>query len=202
MAITDSGQNKIVEEKKRFYIYNSGIAVINENSTDDNSYLQSDIAGYSKEQLMKEFEESSYIMTDLVKENFRKLNNVDLQKKYFFNFWKALNPDKTKPYNVFKKEYFERVKYANKNFKYQGMPGWRTDRGRVYCLYGKPSEIEKHPFESTTRAYEIWTYDVIQGGVEFDFVDLTGDGGQFVLANSTAKNELSDVNWQRKISTK
>lgn len=197
--IQDINNNKLLESKKKFYIYNSGLVQNNQQNSDDNSYLQSDIAGYSKEQLIKEYEQSSYLMKDAAKETFEKLTDLTSQKKYFYNFWKSLDPTPLTSFNEFKKEYFDRVKYSDKNFKYQNKEGWITDRGRVYCIYGKPSDIEKHYFEGNTKAYEIWKYDAIQGGVEFDFVDITSDGGDFVLVNSTAKNELSDDNWQRRL---
>lgn len=92
-----------------------------------------------------------------------------------------------------------RVKFANGHFRYDFKDGYLTDRGRIYCLYGKPSQIDKYPFQGDTREYEIWHYDAIQGGVIFAFIDLSNDGGNFVLVHSTALNEVHNDNWMDKI---
>ena len=95
-----------------------------------------------------------------------------------------------------------RKSQANKNFKADYIEGWKTDRGRIYIVYGKSDDIERHPFESSTRAYEIWKYDNIQGGVIFVFVDLSNQSGDYTLVHSTARNELSDEDWQRRLNIK
>jgi hypothetical protein len=77
-----------------------------------------------------------------------------------------------------------------------GKKGYRTDRGRVYIVYGAPDDVERHPNESESRSYEIWTYNNVQGGVIFVFLqrDVSGD---YELVHSTHRSELHDENWQR-----
>ena len=106
------------------------------------------------------------------------------------------------PRNEFKMEYFERVAYANAHFKYNFKEGWQTDRGRVYVTYGKPDDVERHPFEADQRAYEIWKYDNLEGGVEFVFVDLSNAMNDYGLVHSTARNELRDDNWKNRLRIK
>lgn len=113
-----------------------------------------------------------------------------------FKYWKGISQYLTK------KEYFSRLDFANKNFKSDFREGWKTDRGRIYALYGKYDEIERFPYEGSTRAYEIWTYNKIQGGAIFVFVDNSTGFGDYVLVHSTAQNEIRDDNWKEKINIK
>lgn len=192
----DSG---IVERQKKFVIYNTDTSNISKQESDD-LYSQSVYVHYTEDQVQKEFDESSYIMSESFRKRFNSLDNLDLKKRLLYEFWKN---QKINPYshtNETKEEYFKRVKYANDNFKQEFNEGWKTDRGRVYIVYGPPDDIDRHPFESNQRAYEVWTYNSFQGGVEFDFIDFSGSFGNYILANSTAINELRDDNWQDRLN--
>jgi hypothetical protein len=70
-------------------------------------------------------------------------------------------------------EYYARVAYANRNFK-QYMEGWKTDRGMVLIRFGSPQNVERHPFNSESKPYEIWYY--YDQNREFIFVDETEFG--------------------------
>lgn len=89
-------------------------------------------------------------------------------------FWSQKDPIPDTPENETSEEYFRRVDYANDHFK-SYTSGWRTDRGRIYILYGQPDEIEYHPFEEESVPYQVWYYYSI--GKRFIFADLsmTGD---------------------------
>ncbi len=95
-----------------------------------------------------------------------------------------------------KEEYLKRVTTANRDFRVLGRDGYKTDRGRVYIQYGPPDDYDRHPNETNSRPYEIWTYHSIQGGVIFVFVERQS-GGDHELVHSTHRNEISDQNWQR-----
>ena len=53
-------------------------------------------------------------------------------------------PNPESPENEFKEEYYRRIAYANEQYA-SGIPGWKTDRGRVYIMYGPPDDIDSHP---------------------------------------------------------
>lgn len=74
--------------------------------------------------------------------------------------------------------------------------GWRTDRGRVFILYGKPDEVERHPSEGVIKPYEIWYYYQIENGVQFVFVDKNGFS-DYELVHSTKRGEFTDEGWER-----
>jgi hypothetical protein len=76
--------------------------------------------------------------------------------------------------------------------------GWKTDRGRVYILYGEPDEIRRYPSTQNSRPYETWLYRQLENGVEFDFIDRSGFG-DYVLVNSTKRGEIQDDQWDRQL---
>jgi GWxTD domain-containing protein len=89
-------------------------------------------------------------------------------------FWERRNPDPDQDTNVYKEEFFRRLRYANEKFS-SVRPGWQTDRGRVYIIHGHPDDISRGDSHNWgSPATEIWYYDHL--GVSFVFVDRTGYG--------------------------
>ncbi len=114
----------------------------------------------------------TYIITDDERKAFKKLQTDEEREAFIEEFWRRRDPDPDTEENEYREEYYERIAYANENFAFASLQGWRTDRGRIHILYGPPDEIRK------TAAGEIWKYRFIrgQGGVEFEFVDVSGTG--------------------------
>lgn len=201
VTLSDNSNPSIINISKIFYIYNSNVKDTNTGVTDQsNDYLLSDIAKMTGDQLMDEFRKSRYLMTDDIAGKFEKLNDLESQKQYYFTFWKGFDQSPNTPNNEFRKDYFDRVAFANKYYKSDTRSGWESDRGRVYIVYGKPSEVESFPFEANTKGYEIWRYELLEGGVEFVFVDLINDGRTYELVHSTKRNEIRDDEWRRRLS--
>lgn len=69
-------------------------------------------------------------------------------------------------------EYYQRVRYTDAQFTNGLRPGWKTDQGGIYILYGPPDEVQRHPFEVGQKPYEIWRYYEINQ--EFVFIDQDG----------------------------
>lgn len=92
-------------------------------------------------------------------------------------FWQDKDPNPSTPVNEQEQEYFARIEYCEQNFG-RGDRGYRSDRGRIYVLYGPPDQIESRPFEIDRPAEEIWYY--YQRNLTFVFVDRYGSG-EFVL---------------------
>ena len=201
MLLTDAS-GTLVDMNKPFYIYNSGITDNTQYNSEDNEYFLSDISKMTQDELTSEFKKSRYLLSDNFIEKFESITDVETQRKYYYSFWKSLDPTPETPFNEYKKAYFEKVQYADKFFKTHTRKGWETDRGRVYIVFGKPSAVERFPFEADTKGYEIWRYDNIEGGVEFVFIDISNDGDTFELVHSTKKNELRDDDWRRRLSVK
>lgn len=93
--------------------------------------------------------------------------------RLFRDFWKRRDPSAGTDENELMDEYYRRVEYSNTHFS-TNRDGWEVDRGRIFVLYGEPTDIERHPFEPGSRPYEIWFYSNL--GRRFVFVDYTGFG--------------------------
>jgi len=108
-----------------------------------------------------------------------------------YQFWQIRDPEPSTSINEAREKYYERVDYANKKFRAFTKAGWLTDRGRVYILYGPPSDIERHPSEPNLYPYEIWEFDHLQSGVIFVFADFEGYKN-YRLLHSTLDGETKD----------
>jgi GWxTD domain-containing protein len=115
-------------------------------------------------------------------EEYNKLRSAPPQdrERLFKEFWKKRDPTPDTEENELLEEYFRRVEYANEHFS-TNRPGWETDRGRIYIIYGEPTDIERHPFEADSRPYEIWFYSQIAR--HFVFVDYTGFGDYTLIGS-------------------
>jgi GWxTD domain-containing protein len=90
------------------------------------------------------------------------------RRETYNSFWKSRDPVPSTQRNEAEIDYFSRVDYSNRHFGGL-LEGWKSDRGRIYIQYGKPDEVEKHPFEIDRYPYEIWYY--YTSGYRFVFVD-------------------------------
>jgi GWxTD domain-containing protein len=147
----------------------------------------------------------TYIITDEERKAFKKLATDDERERFIEEFWRRRDPDPDTDENEFKEEYYERIAYANEHFS-SGIPGWKSDRGRIWIMYGKPDERETHPMggsyerpswegggNTTTYPFEIWFYRYLAGvgsGVEIEFVDPTGSGEYRIARNPNEKDAM------------
>jgi GWxTD domain-containing protein len=149
-----------------------------------------------------------YIITDEERKAFKKLANDDEREHFIEEFWRRRDPDPDTLENEYREEYYERIAYANEHFA-SGIPGWKTDRGRIYIMYGKPDERETHPSggsyqrqpwegggSTSTYPFERWFYRYLPGvgsGIEIEFVDPTGSGEYRIARNPDEKDALLHV---------
>ena len=149
-----------------------------------------------------------YIITDEERKAFKKLQTDDERERFIEEFWRRRDPDPDTDENEFKEEYYERIAYANEHFA-SGIPGWKTDRGRIWIMYGKPDEMETPPMggpydrpynegggTTTTYPFEKWFYRYIAGvgsGVEIEFVDPSGSGEYRIARNPDEKDALLNI---------
>ncbi|UCE42312.1 MAG: GWxTD domain-containing protein [Candidatus Aminicenantes bacterium] len=109
-----------------------------------------------------------YIVTKEERKIF--LEQPDSEKKEFIReFWERRDPDPYTEENEFKEEYFRRIEDANRMF-HGHRPGWLQDRGRIYILFGQPSE--RHTYSSAPQPREVWYY----GNFPVIFIDHMGVG--------------------------
>lgn len=91
-------------------------------------------------------------------------------------FWEKHDPTPGSEENEIKREFFRRVRLANRSFNFMRQPGWRTDRGRIYIKHGEPDEIEDVPFAPNSHPYQQWHYYYGGRYRKFTFVDANDDG--------------------------
>lgn len=125
----------------------------------------------------------------------------DQLQKFFYAFWVKRNP--TNPEKAWL-DYYEQVKYVNREFGSKIIAGYRTDRGRVYLQYGAPNSIFESPYDSHSFPYEIWHYYycVDQANVKFVFYNIDLVSNDFELLHSDKKGEMQDPFWQLRITNR
>jgi GWxTD domain-containing protein len=121
--------------------------------------------------------------------------------EFVSEFWKRRDPDPETADNEFRDIYYTRIARANKAFA-AGIPGWMTDRGRIYVLLGPPTDVIKKSMGDagvdlnkglrelstdmleqgtrTERPTQVWIYnqypDYFSGPLRLVFVDYYGTG--------------------------
>jgi TonB family protein len=136
-------------------------------------------------------EDVVYIITPEEQEAFAKLGTDEERDKFIEQFWVRRNPNPGSAENKFKEEHYRRISFANQHFAADSKPGWQTDRGHIYIVYGPPDQIDSHP-DGKPRAYEQWMYKHAAGHEDnwvVTFRDKSGKG-DYRLA-PTAMNEDS-----------
>jgi GWxTD domain-containing protein len=150
-------------------------------------------------------EDVVYIITDEERAAFRQLSNDEERDNFIEAFWQRRDPTPDTEENEYKEEHYQRIAYANEHFA-AGVPGWKTDRGRIYIVFGKPDEIESHPSggtyerpmeegggETSTFPFEQWRYRYIEGiGQEIiiEFVDTCMCGEYHMTMDRSEKDAL------------
>ncbi|MCL5006245.1 MAG: GWxTD domain-containing protein [Acidobacteria bacterium] len=155
----------------------------------------------------------SYIITPQERNAFKKLSTDEERDQFIEQFWARRNPSPGSGDNAYKDEFYRRVAYANEHYA-SGIPGWRTDRGRIYIMYGPPDSIESHPSGGaymanpnelpwsgpgadtvmTTYPFEDWTYNYIPGlgnNITLEFVDPTMTGEYHLTMNPCEKDAMA-----------
>jgi GWxTD domain-containing protein len=105
-----------------------------------------------------------YIIDDKERAAFQKLATDEEREKFIEQFWLRRDPTPGTPLNEFKEEHYRRILFANEHFHMaSGRPGWQTDRGHMYIVYGPPDEIESHPSPQTGSPFEDWMFHHVEG---------------------------------------
>jgi GWxTD domain-containing protein len=150
-------------------------------------------------------EDVAYIITDEERAAFKQLSNDEERDNFIEAFWQRRDPTPDTEENEYKEEHYQRIAYANEHFA-AGVPGWKTDRGRIYIVFGKPDEIEDHPSggsyerpmeegggETSTFPFAQWRYRYIEGigqEVIIEFVDTCMCGEYHMTMDRSEKDAL------------
>lgn len=141
-------------------------------------------------------EDVHWIITDQERHDFMKLATDNQRDQFVVNFWERRNPTPGSKTNAFKEEHYRRLEFANEHFA-ASVPGWKTDRGRIYIMFGPPDSIETRPSVSpngedgqtssfkngivadSTHPYQVWHYNHLKGigdDQNFKFLDVCSCG--------------------------
>ena len=150
-------------------------------------------------------EDVVYIISNEERSAFVHLQTNEEREQFIEAFWQRRNPDRDSPENTFKEEHYRRIAYANEHYA-SGIPGWKTDRGRIYIIWGPPDEIQTHPTggsydrppeegggSTSTYPFEDWRYRYLEGigeNVEIEFVDPTMSGEYHLTSDPSEKDAL------------
>ena len=197
-TIIDSVDNSNYTSSKRLFIYNPQLPMDSLTTGTEGSVLASEYAAMTEDELDLEFAQLKYISSRAEQSQYKNVKGVDAKRKLLYDFWNRRNNNQSDPNTIQKTEYFKRVDYANEHFRAGFKDGWKTDRGRVFIVYGPPDEVERHTNEVNSKPYEIWTYNSIQGGVIFAFGDRSGLG-DYDLLHSTHRDEMQNQNWMNQL---
>jgi GWxTD domain-containing protein len=153
-------------------------------------------------------EDVTYIISPDERNAFLQLDTNEEREQFIEQFWlrRSSNPDL--PENDFKEEHYRRIAYANEHFA-SGIPGWKTDRGRMYIMWGPADEVESHPTGGTydrpmeegggstsTYPWETWRWRYLEGigeNIILEFVDPSGSGEYHMTMDPGEKDALLHV---------
>ena len=150
-------------------------------------------------------EDVRWIITDEERSAFMQLSNDEERDQFIEAFWQRRDPTPDTEENEFKEEHYRRIAYANEHYA-AGIPGWKSDRGRIYIVFGPADEIESHPSggsyerpmeegggETSTFPFEQWRYRYIEGigqEVIIEFVDTCMCGDYHMTLDRSEKDAL------------
>src|SRR5580698_3429889 len=150
-------------------------------------------------------EDVAYIITDEERKAFKGLNTDEERESFVEQFWLRRDPTPDTVENEYKEEHYRRIAYTNEHYA-SGIPGWKTDRGRIYITYGPPDEIDSHPSggsydrpdaegggTTSTYPFEDWRYRYIEGigsDINIEFVDTTMSGEYHMTMDPSEKDAL------------
>jgi len=153
-------------------------------------------------------EDVVYIISPEERSAFLHMSTNEEREQFIEAFWARRNPDPDSPENTFKEEHYRRIAYANEHYA-SGIPGWKTDRGRIYIMWGAPDETDSHPSggtyerppeegggETSTYPFEDWRYRYLEGigeNVIIEFVDPTMTGEYHLTMDPSEKDALTNV---------
>src|ERR1017187_285246 len=153
-------------------------------------------------------EEVPYIITNEERAAFLQLQTNEEREQFIEAFWQRRDPTPDTVENEFKEEHYRRIAYANERFS-SGIPGWRTDRGRMYIMWGPADQIESHSAgstynrpmdegggQTTVYGFDDWTYHYLEGigqNITIEFVDPTGTGEYHITMDPGEKDALAKV---------
>lgn len=195
-ALLDENNEPMAEQSKKFFVLNPDVAapVV----AMDEDFETSFYAVMGEEELEANLSHAKVIANQQEVSQIRRLDSIDAKREYLSAFWRRRDVDGDPSVNEARRQFYERLRYAEDRYDTPFQEAYETDRGRTVLKYGFPSSVDPHPYESEFLPYEVWTYDSIagQGSALFVFADREGLGS-YDMIHSTVTGEVSNPNWEQ-----
>ena len=200
VVLLDEQNRSLAEQKRKFFVYNPGVAATRSTAAVDLAYETSLYASMTEDELDEQIDYARIIATDREDDALKSARNLDAKRDALLDFWTKRDPDPTTPINETREEYFSRIQYTRERYSNSHSEGWQTDRGRIYLKYGVPAHVNPHHYERNMAPYEIWEYDNIpgEGRSMFVFADVSGFS-EFELIHSNVTGERKSMNWEQEL---
>lgn len=180
VEVSDIGSGKVLTSSRKFEIIH---------------YEIQDIKTMTEGDELKQETIIKYLAPGQI-DNFTSLNHEGKQS-FIIEFWKSMDPTPGTSENEFMKEIQQRFIYAEKNFSWAGIEGWKMDMGRICIKYGIPDEIMLYNSEAEYSPYQIWLYRENRE-YQFIFGDIQSNG-RYVLIHSDREGEVSNIYWKEQL---
>jgi len=194
LLLDDRGQ-ELARQEKTFFIYNPHLQPP-ATAPVASSFQAAVLAGLTVAELDAEFQQTKYIAKSDEIKMYAQIQAESGKREFLADFWSKVEAGRLERPPMKRLEYLRRVATANQVYKTFNKEGWRTDRGRIFILYGEPDQVVRASGDASSRPYQTWIYYGIEKGVEFVFVDRVGSS-DYQLVHSTKRGELQDEDWQR-----
>jgi GWxTD domain-containing protein len=191
LELCDSTFSVIVQKSKKFYVYNPQIKTERMASAPE-ELTNSEFATMTEEALDELREQIETIILPEERDRYNSNSTLEKKRLFFEQFWKTRGGISAW------RQYMNVIQSVNQQFSTGSKKGYKTDKGKIFIKYGKPSSIERSNEGAESKPYEVWSYENIksQGLVTFIFADRNGYGS-YDLLHSTMPGEMSNANWQQ-----
>jgi GWxTD domain-containing protein len=164
------------------------------NLVTDEGYFES----LNNDELDEAAEPLVLISTNTERSAYKKNLSLRAKRRFLTDFWTKRDPSPGTPENETRQAFYHAIAYADSNFRERGsntLPGWKTDRGRIFAKQGKPDDVLRRQQQGYAPPYEVWQYSKGKG-YWYVFADRSGVGN-FKLMRSNDVKEVGDPNWTR-----
>ena len=200
LAVLNAANEALAEETKRVYVINPDVArpeaTVAEAQDDELLYL-----AMGEEELETNVQHVRVIASSRERQQLLAARTDDDRRSFLVRFWRGR--DEFGGTTGARRAFYDRLPLVNERYRHGGIPGYRSDRGRVYLTYGPPSGTDRQSITADAAPFEVWTYENIPGhGLsEFVFVDRF-NSGEMQLVHSNVTGETSLPNWQQEITNR